>query len=225
MKPATDREQRNHMVSAVDTYAGRTSYTENAAARYQHRKPSKNLAELSLVKSALSQVPLGSALDAPCGGGRISLLMARLGYQVTAADLSPAMVKIASAAMNKAGVAVPVHQRDLEALSYEPNSFDSVICFRLFHHFPTPEIRARVIAELCRVARRHVLLSYFSPLSLTSLKRGLQHRLLGKPRTKFHTPLSELRGYFEPHGFQFVKDFAQLRYVHTLHLALFEQKA
>jgi hypothetical protein len=45
----------------------------------------------------------------------------------------------------------------------------------------------------------------------------------GKKSDKHTTPLSEVRRYFENAGFRLVRDFAQLRLIHTLHLALFER--
>jgi hypothetical protein len=89
----------------------------------------------------------------------------------------------------------------------------------LFHHFPTPEIRQRVVSELCRVAAKSVALSYFSPRSVQSLRR----KLSGKDRDRFATSLSEVEGYFARAGFRLVKDFAQTPFIHTLHLAVFER--
>ncbi|HMJ91439.1 MAG TPA: class I SAM-dependent methyltransferase, partial [Candidatus Acidoferrum sp.] len=155
----------------------------------------------------------------------VSLLLSKSGYNVTAADLSPAMIKIATDAMEAARASVTVHHRDIEALDYNPQSFDSVICFRLFHHFPSPEIRARAVAELCRVARRHVLISYFSPWSFTGMKRTFQQRCFGKAQKKFHTRLPEVTAYFEANRFKLVGDFAQLPLIHTLHLAVFERES
>ena len=93
------------------------------------------------------------------------------------------------------------------------------VCFRLFHHFPNAEIRQRVVSELCRVARQFVVLSYFSPRSVTSLKR----KITGRESHRHATPLTEVAGYFEACGFQLVKDFAQLPLLHTLHVAIFER--
>lgn len=204
-------------------YVGRVKYTEDAAAKYQHRPPRKHAAELKLVTRALDGIPPGTALDAPCGGGRMSLLLAEHGFKVTAADLSPAMIEIAREKTAPRGVNVV--SGDVEALTFPDRHFDVVLCFRLFQHFPNADIRARVAKELCRVSRSYVLLSYFSPLSTTAMKRALQEKFLGKKRTKFHNSLTEIRGYFEPCGFELVRDHAQLRGVHALHLAVFRRRA
>jgi len=151
------------------------------------------------------------------------LLLAGKGYQATGADLSEPMLAIARENVQKAGLGIAIEQQDVESLSYANRSFDAVVCFRLFHHFPTREIRERVVRELCRVAGRFVVLSFFSPYSITSTKRRLR-AALGLGLLRHHqTPLREVRGYFENAGFNLVKNFAQFPVLHTLHLAVFER--
>lgn len=75
--------------------------------------------------------------------------------------------------------------------------------------------------DSCRVVERYIVLSYFDPRSLISVKRRLRASLGGK-RSKQHaiSPI-EVRGYFRENGFCLVRDFAQTR---TLHLVLFERE-
>jgi len=205
-------------------YRGRVKYDEQTARRYQQRKERKHRAEMRLVDRAFAFVPKTSrTLDIPCGGGRVTIHLARQGYPMTAADLSDAMLAIARENLARVGLECPVEKQDVENLAYPDRAFDAVICFRLFHHFPTPEIRRRATAQLCRVARRFVALSYFSPASATSLRRKLRAALGGRKSEKYATPLREVRSYFEEAGFRLVRDFAQLPFLHTLHLALFER--
>ncbi|MCI0546006.1 MAG: class I SAM-dependent methyltransferase [Candidatus Rokubacteria bacterium] len=209
------------MTTIVGTaaYRARTKYTDEAAMRYQRRSPRKHRAEMRLLARAFAPLMPGHVLDVPCGGGRMAAWLAGRGHRVTAADLSPAMRDIARDRLR--GLDIAVDAEDAEALSYPDGEFDAVLCFRLFHHFPTPEIRARVVDELCRVSRRHVVLSYFSPWSGTALKRRLRHLLRGRPPAKFHTSLAEVQSYFERAGFVLMADHAQLRGIHSLHLAVF----
>jgi len=204
-------------------YRARVNYNPKKAWKYQARREGKHRAELRLVERAFQLIPPGTVLDAPCGGGRLALLLAKKGYRVTGADLSEAMLAIARENIQKAGLSVAVEREDLENLSYGDRSFDAVICFRLFHHFPTREIRTRVVRELCRVANRFVILSFFSPYSFTSAKRRLR-ATLGLGKLHHHqTPLSEVKRYFRNAEFRLVKDFAQFPVWHTLHLAVFER--
>lgn len=206
------------------SYQGRVKYSESKALSYQTVKEGKNRAELRLVERAFRLVPIGSVLDVPCGGGRVSLLLAGNGYQMTAADLSEPMRLIAKEKFKEAGLTIPVNAEDVENLGYKNSAFDAIICFRLFHHFPDPIIRQRVVMELCRVSRRYVVLSYFSPHSVTSLHRRWRTARGGRKSQKHSTPLGEVERYFDAAGFKLLKNFARFRFIHTLHLAVFRRE-
>lgn len=209
------------MTTPTASYAGRTKYDETRAQKYKHKRPGKHAAEMRLIDRAFRLVPkTHSVLDAPCGTGRLALHLTEVGYRVTAADLSDAMLVVTRETL--AGRGVAVEKQDVERFTYADRQFDTVVCFRLFHHFPTAEIRQRVVRELCRVAGRSVVLSYFAP-SLGMLKRKLREAKGGKLSKKYITSLDEVRGYFAAVGFRLVKDFAQLPVVHALHVAVFER--
>ncbi|HUI06649.1 MAG TPA: class I SAM-dependent methyltransferase [Verrucomicrobiae bacterium] len=202
------------------SYRGRVKYDARQSQKYQRRKPRKHQAEMRLIERAFALIPKPcSVLDVPCGGGRVMLHLARLGYTVSGADLSEPMLAIARANVAQAGLSCPVEQQDVEKLTYPDGRFDAVVCFRLFHHFPSTGIRQRVVNELCRVARRSVALSYFSPYSVQSVRR----KLSGRDTDRFSMSLGEIAGYFAAAGFRLVKDLAQMPLVHTLHLAVFER--
>jgi ubiquinone/menaquinone biosynthesis C-methylase UbiE len=207
--------------SATQNYA--TRYTPEAAERYQRRKAVKHEGEMALVRRAFEGLPKGTVLDVPCGGGRVAMQLADLGFQATAADLSPGMRDIAQAAFDERSLAIKAHLEDVGKMSFPDRSFDAVISFRLFHHFSDVTTRRRAVAELCRVARTHVALSYFSPWSVTAVKRFFQRSLLGRT-TKFHTSLREVAGYFDEAGFELVADHARWRGIKTLHLAVFRRR-
>ncbi len=207
-------------------YRGRIKYDEKTARQYQARNEAKHRAEMRLVDRAFSLIPkTHRVLDVPCGGGRVTVHLARQGYTLSSADLSEAMLAIARENVARNGLKCPVQRQDIEQLAYADRSFDTVISFRLFHHFPNAEIRQRAVRELCRVAGQFVVLSYFSAASVTSLKRKLRVAMGGRTSAKHSTPLSEVRDYFARAGFRFVKDFAQMPFIHTLHVAVFERMA
>jgi len=212
------------MSQPTAAYRGRTKYDERKSRQYQMVKAGKHLAEMRLVDRAFALIPQNHrVLDVPCGGGRVTIHLAKSGYNMTAADLSDPMIAIARENISTAKLNCAVERQDIEKLALADKAFDTVISFRLFHHFPTPEIRQRAVMELSRVARKYVALSYFSPRSITSLKRKLRQAFGGKKSQKFSTPLFEVEGYFQKAGFQLVRDFAQLPLIHTMHLALFER--
>jgi ubiquinone/menaquinone biosynthesis C-methylase UbiE len=211
------------MTANSETYAGRVKYDAERAERYKHKRPEKHRAEMRLIDRSFALVPkTHRVLDVPCGTGRVSLHLAGKGYRIIPADLSDAMREATREAIKAAGLDCVVEQQDVERLSYFDRSFDTVLCFRLFHHFPSAEIRRRVIAELCRVSSKFVVLSYFHP-SLSTVQRKLRAKRADKPMNKYATTLAEVESYFAEAGFRLVKDFAQLRMIHTLHVAVFER--
>jgi ubiquinone/menaquinone biosynthesis C-methylase UbiE len=202
----------------------RREYDEFASRRYQDRRPEKHRAEMRLIDRAFALIPKNHrVLDVPCGGGRVMLHLVAQGYTVSGADVSEGMIAIARENVVRQGLTCPVEQQDVEALTYRDRSFDTIICFRLFHHFPISEIRQRVVKELCRVADKNVALSYFNVASINCIKLKLREALGGRGHTRYPISLAEVEGYFAKAGFRLVKDFAQMPLVHTLHLAVFER--
>lgn len=212
------------MTQETVAYRGRVKYTEAAAKRYQVRKEGKHLAEMKLVDRAFSLIPKAHrVLDLPCGGGRVTVHLGLQGYKMSSADLSDAMLAITKENIAQNGLKGTVEKQDIEKLTYPDQHFDSLISFRLFHHFPNPEIRQRAVSELCRIARQFVAISYFSPASVTSVKRTIRSAMGGRKSDKHPTSLTEVKRYFAKAGFRFVKDFARTPLIHTLHVAVFER--
>lgn len=206
-------------------YRGRVKYTEDRARAYQKRGEDKHEREMQLIDRVFATIPPGlEILDMPCGGGRVMIHLAKKGYRANGADLSESMVTIARENAAQAGVQATVQQKDIEALDIPDKTYDLVVSFRLFHHFPSADIRQRAVTQLCRVSKRFVVLSYFSPWSFTSIRNKLRQATGVKKISKFSTPLSEVVGYFEPCGFKLNQDFAELPLVHTLHAAVFERR-
>jgi 2-polyprenyl-3-methyl-5-hydroxy-6-metoxy-1,4-benzoquinol methylase len=213
------------MIPTAMTYRGREKYDLKTALAYQRVSPAKHRAEMNLLDRAFALVPKHyNILDIPCGGGRVSIHLSHQGYAVEAADLSEAMVGIAAKNVADSGVPCIVERQDVEEMTYLDSSVDAIVCFRLFHHFPDPATRQRCVSQLCRVARRLVVISYFSPLSATSLRRTVVAAAGGKRSPKHSTSLREIQGYFKPNGFELVRNFARMPFIHTLHVAVFERK-
>ncbi len=204
----------------------RKHYDAEEAAEYVRGKEGdarRHRQECDLVRKAMASIPAGeSVLDIPCGGGRMSLLLWRAGYPVTAADVSPAMVELARQAFADAEAPIEVRCEDLESTLYGADAFDNVFCFRLFHHFPSEELRHQAAAELCRIARQRIVISYQDSRSLTSWRRRWFRR---RDRPERRWPLSpdEMAGYFAPHGFRPISDHAQTPWIRSLRVMVLEK--
>ena len=188
-------------------------------------KPVKLVAEMRLIHRAMMLVPnTHHVLDVPCGEGCVMLDLAQRGYAVTGADVSEEMLNLARQAAAASGLTCPVHREDLQKLTFPDRSFDTVICFRLFHKLPT-ELRQLIIGELCRVSRHYVLVSYVSAWSYTSLNRTLRVVLGANRPDRWATSLKDLKGSYAHCGFELQKDFAQLPLLQGLHVAMWKRIA
>lgn len=218
------RPGQNANALSRDDYRGRFKYDHATARQYQNVNERKHRAEMRMLDRIFAHIPpRQKVLDTPCGGGRVSAHLARQGHTMHAADLSDAMIEIARENLAGEGIDCAVSKQDIECLEFNDSQFDTTVCFRLFHHFPTPSIRRRAVDELCRVSRQYVALSYFSPLSVTSAKRKLRVTLGGRRSEKHCTSRREVEQYFAQCGFRLVRDVARLPVLHTMHVALFER--
>lgn len=172
------------------SYAARSKYDEaDRARRYAHRNATRDQQEWRLLRRVLEQLPAQprSALDIPCGAGRMTRRLVELGIPTRAADLSPAMCAITHEALAGRPGFGGVTQADLEGP--QPASLapaDLVLCFRFFHHLPDAAHRSRVLASLRALTGRWLLLSFHHPVSPHNLRRRLRRVLRGR-RSDRHT--------------------------------------
>lgn len=126
----------------------------------------------------LRRIPeVRSALDVPCGTGRMTEVLLQAGLQVTGCDISEAMMQKAQSRLAGFGEQARFCQGNAKELPFEGASFDLVTCVRLFGHFPSDD-RVEMLKEMARVTRRWIIVQYFYETSLTRLKRAVKRRLL-----------------------------------------------
>lgn len=91
-------------------------------------------------------------LDAGCGPGFFSVLMAQNGHQITAFDFSEDMLKTAEANAARYGVsdAIRFSRMDAHALDYESESFDLILSRNMTWTLQNP---AKVYGEWLRVLK------------------------------------------------------------------------
>lgn len=121
---------------------------------------------------ALLPAAHGRWLDVPSGTGRLS---AALPGPAVAVDREIAMLQ----AIPQPGARVCA---SATALPFADGSFAGALCMRLLQHIPHAPERVRILAELRRVSRGPVIVSYFDARSLQHLRR-LFRRATGKPRS------------------------------------------
>lgn len=124
--------------------------------------------EIKCISKALADTARGAhLLDIPCGAGRLLPDLVALGYRVTAADVAPLMLEEARKYVQSRQLIADVDYAVADVLDtgFKDNSFDVVICNRMFHHFREPEVRVAGLKELKRIARQYLVVSFFCNFS------------------------------------------------------------
>lgn len=179
------------------SYAGREKYDEpGRAARYRERSVRRNEEEWTLLEAVLRELPAppSSALDVPCGTGRIAERLLALGIPTRGADLSPAMREETAARLKGRpgfGGVVPLDLEDPG--DSPPDSAELVVCLRLLHHLPDRAHRQRVLKTLRRLCGGHVILSFHHPLSLHNAKRAARRLFTGRRGDRYTIHPAALR--------------------------------
>jgi len=118
----------------------------------------KNFAPLEMITTAAAAKLVRFAgirkgmrlLDVGCGTGVVAITAARVGAQVTAADLTPELLVRARENEKIAGVSIEWHEADVEQLPFPDQAFDVVVS-QFAHMFaPRPDV---AIGEMLRVLR------------------------------------------------------------------------
>lgn len=92
----------------------------------------------------------GSALDVATGGGHTALFLARLGWKVTAGDISRRMLENARKLCADAGFMIETRMFPAEEIPFAEGAFDLVTTRVAPHHFSSPE---RFVRETARVLK------------------------------------------------------------------------
>jgi SAM-dependent methyltransferase len=114
--------------------------------RYEVARPEEDAAVFR-VKTGFDAHQLAgrSVLDAGCGGGRYTRLLAEAGARVTGVDRSRAVEKAADICSHPTGARFI--QADLELLPLAEASFDFVFSIGVLHHGPRPKAAFHSIAR------------------------------------------------------------------------------
>lgn len=196
-----------------------------SAESYSHRKQGKHEQEMALLAQAFAKTKgIHTVLDAPCGVGRASIWLAQQGHTVTGIDLGEAALALAAELANKAGVSAKFESQDIFTLPYADKAFDATLCFRLLHHFESEALQTRLIAELCRVSGRYVVISRISPSSFTSLRRRLRRMLTGKAIKQYPLTATQLDTEFAKQGFTPLGKVERSELLHSLQVHVYMRK-
>lgn len=174
---ATIAESASHKI-ARERF-GRKSLAEKYPSQYSNRWRDRR--EKACILRCLSAIPAGGkVLDLPCGTGRMTRILVERGYRVTSADVSEEMLARARAnyaAYRKDHASapdVPFAIRDVLATGFAANEFDGISCIRLFHHFSEAETRRKALAELRRICRGPIVVTFLNSFALDRVTAWLK---------------------------------------------------
>ena len=140
-----------------------------------------------IVAAVIESLPdRACVLDVGCGYGRISLPLARAGYEVEGLDLSPNLIEVARMVADAEGLAVGFTLGSMTSLPYAADSFDAAVClWSAFHELLEEDEQVRTVAGIWRVLRPGGLALIEGPLyeepSAAEIdsgeRRGPEHRV------------------------------------------------
>jgi SAM-dependent methyltransferase len=175
-------------------------------AQYDANLPLRlfSIPEIPITLRYLALEPDHLMLEGGCGTGRMTPEFARRVRGLVCADISVESLKAARAKLPpELGDRALFVQADLSHLPLATGVFDRVGSFQVLEHLPTPDARARAVAELVRVAKRRteggrIALSAYrwgAPVPLVARKSG--HHAGGIPF--FRATWAELSEMLAPH--------------------------
>ncbi len=152
----------------------------------------RRYAHVKQYTSILDRIAPGElVLDAGCGEGALSVMMAMKGANVTGVDLSRPNIEEAKKYAAANGVNITFAIGDLEELPFPDNSFDTVVCSHVLEHIPNFD---KGLQELARVARKKVIFAVPTALNCLSFVQlgGGQYYAKG-PRAFAGLPIGALK--------------------------------
>ncbi|MEK6531882.1 MAG: methyltransferase domain-containing protein, partial [Deltaproteobacteria bacterium] len=189
-------------------YEARGDYKKEEAEVYDEKRFSSLKGRLyqwlqksNIVKALSTLPPKARVLDLPCGTGRVTEVMAGMGFVVTAGDLSVHMLEVARKKLKNSPNVAGFEQVDAERLKYKDNSFDCVTSIKFMHLLPR-EVQDRVLKNLARVSRDLIVVTYAYKGSFSWIKQYVFMKRFYKvnPSSGHARTVQELEGVFGAMG-------------------------
>jgi ubiquinone/menaquinone biosynthesis C-methylase UbiE len=132
------------------TQAASAAQFDRQSDRYGKSHILADTADVAEALAGLAPAAGARALDVATGGGHTALCIARMGWSVTAGDVSEKMLEGAERLLRESGLSLETLRFAAEEMPFPDGSFDLVTVRVAPHHFSSPE---RFVAEVARVLR------------------------------------------------------------------------
>lgn len=135
--------------------------------------------ERRVVAKLLARVPHGTVLDIPTGTGKMAQVFAEAESNVTACDVSPAMLEIAEKTYEELGhEEVSFSVVDLEeAARVLDATFDVTVCVRLMHRVPA-QVKRNMLRQIAALSR-FAIVTFAVENSYHNLRRSVRRFFFG----------------------------------------------
>ena len=196
------------ILSHYNSPQGAQSYTRKFEKHLSERINNRHEQRLlqRLIEKISAETPFETALDLPCGYGRLMPLLRRHARHVVEGDWSLPLLKIARENQRtdaSTGKADGYVRATALAMPFGDQTFDLVLSVRLCHHIREHAERLTYVRELLRIGRRWVVFTYFDYHSLKNLLREARRKFTGK-RPKWTLKASEIAGIAEAMGYEVI---------------------
>lgn len=181
---ATVRAQRAEVAKAF--FAGLAPRWDDIRSRHV----SEDAVEAAILDLAATR-PTRAVLDLGTGTGRMLQLLAPRAERAAGLDASHAMLSVARANLERAGIrGVELRQGDIYAPPLPRGGFDLVLIHQVLHYLDDP---ARALGQAARLVAPggRLLVVDFAPHAIESLRERQAHRRLGFSHEQMQTWLAE----------------------------------
>jgi len=194
------------ILSHYNSDQGASSYTRKFEKHWSERVNNRHEQHLirQLIAGIAAETPLRTALDLPCGYGRLMPVLRQHVNQVFEGDWSLPLLKTARESQKAApgpGEADGYVRATALAMPFADGTFDFVLSVRLCHHIRERTERLAYVRELLRISDHWVVFTYFDAHSVKNLLREVRCKLFGKS-PKWTLKASEIREIAETMGFE-----------------------
>jgi 2-polyprenyl-3-methyl-5-hydroxy-6-metoxy-1,4-benzoquinol methylase len=167
------------------------SYGNSNYVRYTHRLRIDQIGKL-IIRFQHRGPARPKALDAGCGYGVYSIMLAEAGYDVFAIDINQEELKKASEWAHERGLQnrIMFQLGDIQKLEHDDAKFDLIVCSDVLEHLDNPIVGARELYRILKSGGRAIIsmpnmASLFGALQSIYRKSGLRS-FLGNPPLDLH---------------------------------------